>query len=161
MTKINQFMTSDWFHSGKEKSTTCIDIQYVGKGIPWAVQPDTRNDNVDISKTNSLANEFRKFGFDGLSGGWNIISQNGNGTGAILDNSASVSPHQNHFHVQTFSDIKIKVVESQTIISNIPYNNSTIYQSNQNFLNRIRSSVLTSEVPIIKTSVDIYNVIFK
>ena len=29
-TKVNQFMTSNWEHSGKKASVSCIDIQYAG-----------------------------------------------------------------------------------------------------------------------------------
>ena len=109
ITKINQLMSSSWHHSGKKVSSTCIDIQYIGHGVPWAVQPDTRNGNVDKTKSDALANEFRKFGFDGL-GKWNILSENGNGTDAFLSNSAFYKGHQNHIHIQTFRDSKIKVV---------------------------------------------------
>jgi len=98
--KINQFMTSDWTHSSHPSKKACVDVQYIGDDkTPLNVQPRSENNNVNILKSNELANRYREFGFN-QDGPWSVISLDGDFKRPLLDNSAAAVDHNHHFHIQ-------------------------------------------------------------
>jgi RHS repeat-associated protein len=106
-TKVNQFMTSNMVHSGKEKTKACIDIQYIATdGTAWKTQPETTNGNVDASKSLEYGKKFITYGW-GDDTKWSIITESKDNK-SLFSDYATVSGHQNHIHIQGFHSNKVK-----------------------------------------------------
>lgn len=107
--KINQFMSKDYKHSGSIVSKPCIDIEYVGtEGTSWETQPVTTSNNVDVNKSLKLAKEFIKYGW-GDKTKWSILTEDALGK-SLFSDYTTVSGHQNHMHIQGFDKDKVEII---------------------------------------------------
>jgi RHS repeat-associated protein len=102
-TKVNQFMTSNYMHSGKIKTKACMDLQYIStKGTAWSINPRTNQNNVDAKESLNYGLMFLQFGW-GDNTKWSMITEAADGKSSLFSNYARVQGHMDHIHFQGFN----------------------------------------------------------
>ena len=101
--KINQLMSADGVHSGKQKSIPCIDVQYPGINPNSQAETQFVNpDKINYQKCLKLVDFMRFYGFND-KGKNNFLTENGEKTYSFIPNTRHWKGHRNHIHIQGFN----------------------------------------------------------
>jgi hypothetical protein len=90
---------------------TNADVRYVNKDGNINAPLTVTSDKFDLSKSQNLANTFKKFGFDKVN---SILTENVKGNGPALlgtyfVDGKGIFQHKNHMHLQQFNFNHINV----------------------------------------------------